>query len=54
VHPRMASERAGRESRTVLEPPGMMALNYGRETPLVATAAHVLYGVVLGLLVNPS
>lgn len=54
VHPRMASERSGPETRTVLEPPGVLALNYGRETPLVATAAHVLYGVVLGLLVNPS
>ena len=54
VHPRIASERAGRESRTVLEPPGMLALNYGRETPIVATLAHVLYGVVLGILLTPS
>jgi len=54
VHPRIASERAGREARTVLEPPGMLALNYGRETPIVATLAHVLYGVVLGILLTPS
>jgi hypothetical protein len=54
VHPRIASERAGLESRTVLEPPGLLALNYGRETPLVATLAHVLYGVVLGILLTPS
>ena len=54
VHPRMSSERAGLESRTVLEPPGLLVLNYGRETPLVATIAHVIYGVVLGLLLNPS
>jgi len=54
VHPRIASERAGPETRTVLEPPGVLALNYGRATPLVAAAAHVLYGVVLGLLVNPA
>ena len=54
VHPRMSSERAGLESRTVLEPPGLLVLNYGRETPLVATIAHVIYGVVLGLLINPS
>jgi hypothetical protein len=38
----------------VLEPPGMLALNYGRETPIVATLAHVLYGVVLGILLTPS
>jgi hypothetical protein len=54
VHPRLASERAGPETRTVLEPPGMLALNYGRETPLVSAVAHVMYGIVLGLLVNPS
>jgi hypothetical protein len=54
VHPRIASERAGRESRTVLEPPGMLALNYGRQTPIVATLAHVLYGLVLGILLTPS
>ncbi len=54
VHPRIASERAGPESRTVLEPPGMLALNYGRETPIVAVLAHVLYGAVLGMLLSPS
>lgn len=54
VHPRIASERAGLESRTVLEPPGLLALNYGRETPIVATLAHVLYGIVLGILLTPS
>jgi hypothetical protein len=54
VHPRLASERAGPETRTVLEPPGLLALNYGRQTPLVTIVAHVMYGIVLGLLVNPS
>jgi uncharacterized membrane protein YagU involved in acid resistance len=54
VHPRLASERAGPETRTVLEPPGMLALNYGRETPLVSVVAHIMYGIVLGLLVNAS
>jgi hypothetical protein len=54
VHPRIASERAGLESHTVLEPPGLLALNYGRQTPIVATVAHVLYGIVLGILLTPS
>ena len=54
VHPRLASERAGSETRTVLEPPGMLALNYGVPTPVVAVLAHLLYGTVLGLLVKPS
>jgi hypothetical protein len=53
-HPRMASHRAGPDSRAVLEPPGLMALNYGIQTPTVAVLAHVVYGVVLGLLFQSS
>ena len=50
VHPRMASHRAGPASRAVLEPPGLLALNYGVQTPAVAIVAHLVYGIVLGLL----
>ena len=52
VHPHMASERAGPASTAVLEPPGLAALNYGAATPLVTVAAHVLFGVVLGLFLT--
>jgi hypothetical protein len=52
VHPRMASHRAGPASTAALEPPGLFALNYGPQTPLVAVAAHVVYGIVLGLLLT--
>jgi hypothetical protein len=52
VHPRMASERAGPASTSVLEPPGLLALNYGAQTPVVTLAAHVLYGTALGLLLG--
>lgn len=52
LHPRMASDRSGPEL-PMLEPPGPLALNYGRETPLVTLAAHVLYGALLGLLLKP-
>ncbi len=52
VHPRMASRRAGPASTAVLEPPGLFALNYGVQTPAVAVAAHLLYGIVLGLLLQ--
>jgi hypothetical protein len=52
VHPRMASERAGPDSTAVLEPPGLLALNYGRQTPLVALVAHLAYGTALGLLLG--
>ncbi|HEX2040337.1 MAG TPA: hypothetical protein VHF47_11475 [Acidimicrobiales bacterium] len=54
VHPRMASERAGLSSGPALEPPGLLALNYGRETPVVTMLAHVAYGTALGLLLRPS
>jgi len=52
VHPRMASRRAGPSSRAVLEPPGLLGLNYGAETPLVAVAAHLIYGISLGILLG--
>ena len=47
-HPRMASELRGPEPTRALEPPGFMGLNYGRRTPLLTLAAHVLYGTILG------
>ncbi|MEI5583298.1 MULTISPECIES: hypothetical protein [unclassified Agromyces] len=52
IHPRMASERAGPSTTAVLEPPGLLGLNYGYQTPAVAIAAHVLYGSVLGILLQ--
>lgn len=54
AHPRMASARAGPGSRAVLGPPGLLALNYGTATPLVAAGAHVVYGAVLGLFLGGS
>jgi hypothetical protein len=52
VHPRMASHRAGPSSAAVLEPPGLLALNYGLQTPAVAVVAHLVYGAALGLLLQ--
>jgi hypothetical protein len=53
VHPRMATERAGPEIDARLEPPGPLALNYGRETPLVSLVAHAAYGGILGAFLTP-
>jgi len=48
-HPRMGSPSTAVGSRAaLLEPPGFMMLNYGRRTPLVTIAAHVVYGAVVG------
>jgi hypothetical protein len=54
VHPRMASERAGPDSTAVLEPPGLLACNYGLATPAVTVASHIVYGAVLGLALHPT
>jgi uncharacterized membrane protein YagU involved in acid resistance len=50
IHPRMASEDHGPTPTRQLEPPGFLALHYGRRTPLLVVAGHVLYGMVFGAL----
>jgi hypothetical protein len=53
LHPRMASEYSGPVTLKPLEPPGFMALNYGKRTPIATLASHVLYGTILGLFYVP-
>ena len=36
----------------MLEPAGFLLLNYGRRTPLVTLAAHVVYGAIVGGFVS--
>jgi hypothetical protein len=48
LHPRMASEHAGPTVHRQLEPPGFLALHYGRRTPISIVVAHLLFGAVLG------
>lgn len=50
AHRRMASDFTGPQPTTGLEPPGFLALNYGRSTAVVTLAAHVVYGAILGRL----
>jgi hypothetical protein len=54
IHPRMSSERSGPEIESVLEPPGLFALNFGAPTPIVTLIAHVLFGITLGVLFGPG
>lgn len=49
LHPRMASKHHGPTPTRQLEPPGFMALNYGRATPVLTMVAHVVYGLLLGV-----
>jgi hypothetical protein len=48
IHPRMVSPYFGPTPNRQLQPPGFLALHYGRRTPLVTLLAHVAYGVILG------
>jgi hypothetical protein len=49
IHPRMATERSGPNPTRLLEPPGFLALHYGRGTPVVTIIAHMIYGAGLGI-----
>ena len=48
LHPHMVSEYFGPTPNRLLQPPGFLALNYGRNTPIVTLVAHLLYGAILG------
>jgi hypothetical protein len=48
IHPRMAGVNQGPTAVRRLQPPGFMALHYGRRTPEVTILAHALYGAILG------
>lgn len=49
MHPRMADELRGPDPTRQLEPPGYLALNYGRGTPATTILAHIVYGSILGM-----
>ena len=48
LHPRMVSEYYGPTPNRRLQPPGFLALNYGRQTPAVTIVAHLAYGAIIG------
>ena len=48
VHPRMGTGFTAAGSSPLLEPPGFLLLNYGRQTPLVTVIAHIAYGAIVG------
>lgn len=54
MHPRMASDIQGPTVVRQLEPPGFLARNYGRRTPLSVLVAHLVFGFILGFLYSPS
>jgi hypothetical protein len=48
VHPRMGTGFDAAGSSPLLEPPGFMLINYGRQTLLAMIAAHIAYGAIVG------
>lgn len=48
IHPRMATFDTAANQFALIEPPGFLMRNYGRNTFLVTLAAHVAYGAVVG------
>ena len=48
LHPRMATEQHGPTVTRQLEPPGLLARNYGGRTFVAVLVAHVVYGAILG------
>jgi hypothetical protein len=49
VHPLMGTPWTDAEETPLLEPPGFLLRNYGRDTAVVTLALHVLYGAIVGL-----
>jgi hypothetical protein len=50
VHPRMGTGFDAAGTAPLLEPPGFMLVNYGRQSPIATIVAHVAYGAIVGQL----
>ena len=48
VHPRMGTPDTAANEIALIEPPGFLMLNYGRNTFVVTLAGHVLFGAIVG------
>ena len=48
VHPRMGTPESAADRVTLVEPPGFLMLNYGRNTFVVTLVAHLAYGAIVG------
>jgi hypothetical protein len=52
IHPRMATFDTGANRFALIEPPGFLMRNYGRNTFLVTLAAHIAYGAIVASLIS--
>lgn len=51
VHPRMGTPETAANEIALIEPPGFLMLNYGRNTFLLNFIAHIAYGAIIGAVV---
>ena len=52
VHPRIGTPETAANEIALIEPPGFLMLNYGRNTLLVTLLAHLVYGAIVGWAVR--
>jgi hypothetical protein len=52
AHRRIGSASTAASASPLLEPPGLLMLNYGRATPVVNAVAHMAYGALVGGLAS--
>jgi hypothetical protein len=52
VHPRMGTPETAANEIALIEPPGFLMLNYGRNTFLISLLAHMAYGAIVGWAVR--
>ncbi len=52
VHPRIGTPETAANETALIEPPGFLMLNYGRNTFLITLIAHVAYGAIVGWAVT--
>jgi hypothetical protein len=52
VHPRMGTPETAANEIALVEPPGFLMLNYGRNTFLITLVAHIAYGIVVSLTIR--
>jgi hypothetical protein len=50
VHPRIGTPETAASEIALLEPPGFLMINYGRNTFVVTLAAHIAYGAIIGMI----
>ena len=52
VHPRIGTPETAANEVALIEPPGFLMLNYGRNTFVLTLLAHLVYGAIVGATVR--